>query len=340
LFIGFLACSTNNENLNQLTYLNDTQDNRQRGAHVFGNLDSLNVEIFKASNIEWITLVPYASQSHYRSAELNHFSGDSLALEKRNLAWKNQITVAKKAGFKVFVKPHIWLHNSPNGTWRSDIYPEDDLKWNLWKSSYLEFILRYANLAEEANADMYCIGTEFTSLSAKKTKYWKHLIEEVRKVYSGKITYAANWYKEYEQIPFWEDLDYIGIQAYFPLVKNNSPSVQEISKGWDNYLPVIKSVHKKYNKKILFTEMGYKSTANSAIEPWLWMEHSSKEDNIFSSETQANCYQAFFDKLWHKKWLAGVHIWQLRSDYIPKKNNMNFTPQGKPAEKIIAKGFE
>jgi len=212
----------------------------------------------------------------------------------------------------------------------------------LWKKSYRDFILRYAEIAEQANAEMFCVGVEFSRLSVEKPEFWKKIIQEVRNIYSGKITYAANWYNEFEKVNFWEDLDFIGIQAYFPLTENEYPSVRQISKGWNKYLPVIESTHKKYNRKIIFTEMGYKSTANSAIKPWEWIENSSAIDNTFSAETQANCYKAFFKTVWKKKWFAGVHIWQLRSDFVAnnEKSNLDFTPQGKPAAGIIAAGFE
>lgn len=210
------------------------------------------------------------------------------------------------------------------------------------EKSYRDFILRYADLAEQAQAEMFCIGTEFSRLSVEKPLFWKSLIRDVRLIYSGKLTYAANWYNEFEKITFWEDLDYIGIQAYFPLAKNKYPTVKQISKGWKKHLPTIKSVYKKYQRKILFTELGYKSTADSAISPWEWMDNPYSDHKTFSAETQANCYEAFFNTVWGKEWFAGVHIWSVRSNDAESakgRNNLDFTPLGKPAESVIAKGF-
>ena len=50
-------------------------------------------------------------------------------------------------------------------------------------------------------------------------------------MYSGKLTFGANWYLEYEDVTFWDDLDYIGIQAYFPLTKKENQGVDELVKG-------------------------------------------------------------------------------------------------------------
>jgi hypothetical protein len=35
-----------------------------------------------------------------------------------------------------------------------------------------------------------------------RPKYWQELILEIRKVYKGKLTYAANW-DEFKRVPFW-----------------------------------------------------------------------------------------------------------------------------------------
>ena len=160
------------------------------------------------------------------------------------------------------------MHEASDGKWRSDIYPTTAEGMETWKASYRDFILRYAIIAEQANAEQFCIGTELTRISLEQPNFWIDLIKEVRTIYAGKITYAANWYEEFENITFWDKLDYVGVQAYFPLTKNKNPTVKEISNGWNQYFPTFKSIYKKFNRPILFTEMGYKSTAGSAVKPW------------------------------------------------------------------------
>jgi len=352
-FLLFSQCQTLNENYD--SGWNSTIDNqptsnqhskgvteKQKGAHVFGRMDSSSIQHLIGNKLEWVTLVSWGNQDVYDSPIMDHHNGDSVRLRRTDSTWVKRIEFARAAGFKVFVKPHIWVRSSSKGKWRSDIYPANEEDWEVWKKNYRDYILRFATIAEQAHAEMFCIGTELSRLSVEKPDFWKSLIPEVRNIYSGKITYAANWYNEYEKITFWDQLDYIGVQAYFPLVKNECPSVKQISKGWIPYISDLESIHKKYNRDILFTEMGYKSSTDSAIEPWRWVETSPDHKNAVSLETQANCYQAFFNTVWKKKWFAGVHLWQMRSDYVAARggNNSNFTPQGKPAELIIAKGFE
>ena len=334
---------TENQHWASCGLVSSSANEKQRGAHVFGMIDSTDFRFLKQNNIKWITLVAWSFQENCESPDIRHHNGDSTQIRQMNANWLRRLKRVRAAGYKVFVKPHVWVSQTDGGKWRSDIFPTNDKNWESWKKGYRDFILRYATLAQQAQAEMFCIGTEFTRLSLEKPRFWKSLIKEVRTVYSGKITYAANWYKEYENIRFWKDLDYIGIQAYFPLTKTKNPNTRQIAKGWAKHLPTIEAVQKKHKRKVLFTELGYKSTADSAISPWEWIEHSDKQKEDYSGETQANCYAAFFNTVWKKDWFAGVHIWQLRSDFKKsnrKAFNLDFTPQGKPAEQVIANGFK
>ncbi len=315
---------------------------KQRGAHVFSVETVVDLEPLQRYNLNWITMVSWGFQDHCDSPEVTHGNGDSLQMREYDDNWVKRIQVARSNGYKVFFKPHLWIQEPAEGQWRSDIFPASDEDWEQWQESYSSFILRYARVAERAEAEMYCIGVEFTRLTLEKTAFWRALIQEVRKVYSGQIVYAANWYKEFENITFWDELDYIGVQAYFPLTKDKNPSLEQISEGWDKHLTSLEAIHEKYDRPIVFTEMGYRSTANSAARPWEWVEYSDNQDNPYSPKTQANCYQAFFDTVWNQDWLAGVHLWQLRSDFSEgdPDYDLDFTPQGKLAEVIIASGFE
>ncbi len=348
--IFFLSCfvilSCLSSDKNKSNHLQDSHINepKQKGVHVFGRMDSLSFQPLIQTNFEWITYVPWGSQRDYDSPSIRGVtSNDSLRVRRRDSIWQSKITLAHDAGLKIFLKPHIWIHGATEGKWRSDIFPTSEENWKTWSTAYRAFILHYAHLAEKHNIEMFCVGTEFTRLTMEKTEYWEKLISEVRAIYSGKLTYAANWYKEFENVTFWDQLDYIGIQAYFPLVKNKNPSVDEISNGWKKHLPILKRIHEKFNKKILFTEIGYKSMEESAIEPWKWVDYDSDLDQVpVSTETQANCYQAFFDTVWKNDWFAGAHIWQWRAEHYNAGGikSLDFTPQNKPAENTIAKGFE
>jgi len=301
LLLMCLSCISKSKNNNgeTLTLKND----KQKGAHVFGYLDSIRLQQFTKTNIKWITLVPYGPQRDFDSPKVGSYYRNSQQKTRRDSMWKSQINMAHASGFKVFLKPHIWLTSNTKGKWRSDIFPTSEDNWKQWSSDYSKFILRYAEIAEQTNVELFCIGAELTRLAIEKPDYWKNLIKDIRSIYSGKITYAANWYNAFEVITFWNDLDYIGIQAYFPLAENENPSVDQISEGWNKYIPTMDSIHKKYNRKILSTELGYKSTTDSAMNPWEWIDDPTiRQQKTVSDSTQANCYQAFFKTLWKKEW--------------------------------------
>jgi len=317
------------------------KDKKQRGINVFGRLDSLSLAELTKNNVEWITLVPFGGQSDYDSPSVR-MGRDSLRQLRRDSSLKRNIQIAHDAGLKVFLKPHIWMSDPSDGKWRSDIFPKHENAWMEWSESYRKFIVYYAKIAEENEVELFCIGTEFTRLTKVKPLFWKNLIADIRSFYSGELTYAANWYEEFEHVSFWKDLDYIGIQAYFPLTKNLNPSVAEIKKGWKPHLKTLEQMHKQFRKPILFTELGYKSTPDSAIEPWLWPSYDTNLVHPISNETQANCYEAFFKVVWHKRWFAGMHIWQWHTQGRRRRSAQKhgFTPKDKPAEDIIAKGFQ
>ncbi len=316
-----------------------TSNSKQKGIHLFGQIDSTNLESLHQLNFNWITLVPYGDQEDFDSPILTHERG---VVEKEDSNWVNQIAIAKSLGFKIMIKPHIWLGSPSDQKWRSDIYPINDKNWESWKESYRSFIFRYALIAEKSKAEMLCIGTELTRLSIEKPTFWKQLIREVKEIYSGKIIYAANWYDEYEKITFWNELDYIGIQAYFPLSQKENPSVPEISKGWNKYISSLEAIHKKYDRNIIFTEIGYKSTPDSGIEPWKWIDYTTIEDKLISIKTQSNLYQAFFNSVWENDWFEGVHLWHhtIHRQEGHKYDSLDFSIQNKPVSKIIKKGFE
>jgi biotin synthase-like enzyme len=53
-------------------------------------------------------------------------------------------------------------------------------------------ILDFAQLAQNENIELFCFGTLGNAV-AKRPEYWSQLIKKIKKIYSGKLTYAANW---------------------------------------------------------------------------------------------------------------------------------------------------
>jgi hypothetical protein len=328
---------------NQLTKYHQ----KQKGIHFFGRrgIDELDLEALKENHIEWLTFVPYTGQEDYDSDQVGRRGVDYSTWTRRDSSYAQRIKTVKDHGFSVMMKPHIWMGRNESGKWRSEIDPKGGEKgWEKWANSYRIFILHYAKMSEQLGVDMFCIGTELHKPIKDHPEFWKQLAIEVRTVFSGKLTYAANWYQEVDDVSFWDELDFIGIQAYYPLCKEPNPSVQRLMKGWKPHVAQIEKLSKRYGKPILFTEIGYKSTPDAAIEPWEWIDKIDPKYKVLSHETQANCYEAFFRTFWHKEWFAGAHFWQWRTggehSNPDSRDQFDFTPRDKPAEKTLSKWFK
>ncbi|MDD5633897.1 MAG: discoidin domain-containing protein [Candidatus Omnitrophica bacterium] len=237
---------------------------------------------------------------------------------------KHAIDVSHQIGMRVMVKPHV---DPRTGEARVNILPSDP-----WFDSYRDFVLRYAKLAQDNNAEIFSIGTELeaTTFDAWSAR-WDDIIGKVREVYKGTLTYSANW-TEYKEVPFWDKLDLIGIDAYFPLSMNEKPTLEELVKAWSEKADEIEKwlIEKNLTEKgVIFTEVGYPSSEGAAKQPWAAIS------NIESQEEQANCLEAMFQVLSTRPWFKGYYVWQ----YFPQDrwSPLGFTVKGKKAEEVIKK---
>lgn len=246
---------------------------------------------------------------------------------------KQYIETLKYDHIHTMLKPQIWVWR---GEFTGNIKMKSEDDWKVLEDSYALFILDYARLAQDTKVEIFCIGTELESFIDERPNYWKQLISEIKTIYKGKLTYAANW-NEYERTPFWDDLDYIGIDGYFPISKLKTPTVEDCNRGLEVWKTQMKNYYDTYNKRILFTEFGYRSVNFTGKEPW----RSDREIIDVNLEAQANATQAFFETFWNEDWVAGGFIWKWYHSHQDAggKDNTRFTPQNKPAEVIIKEVF-
>ena len=90
--------------------------------------------------------------------------------------------------------------------WRSNINFENTNDWTSWFADYRKNMIHYALMAEKTNVDLLCIGTELKSSLKHIPEKWLSLIKEIRAIYKGKITYAANWDDSFQFTAFWNAL--------------------------------------------------------------------------------------------------------------------------------------
>ncbi len=248
---------------------------------------------------------------------------------------KHAIRKAHELGLKVMLKPHVDLVDTDNGQWRGEIFFYNNEDWKRWFGEYKIFITHYAALAQASGVDMLCIGTELSGTIDRRDD-WIEVIRAIRQIYKGRLTYAANWSDEFERIGFWDKLDYAGVDAYFPLAKDENPTLAELKNAWKGWVDQIEIWAKFLGKPIIFTEVGYPSVSTAAIAPWQWNAPGGPKLQI-----QERCYRALLETIWGRQWLAGIYCWNWSAN--PDAGgpyDESFTLQNKPAQKILAEWYQ
>ncbi len=246
----------------------------------------------------------------------------------------NAIRKAHELGMNVMLKPHLDIIDKSDGSWRGEIGCVKDQEWQNWFKKYTDFIMHYAEIAQEENVELLCIGTELSNVATTKGYFWKELIKKIRPKYSGLLTYAAHW-DRYRDIRFWGDLDYIGVNAYFPLTEEMSPTREELSDGWSKWVKELEEFQKTSGKPIIFPEIGCNSADGGVIRPW---EHTPRRE--VNLQLQADYYKVLIDTFFEKDWFYGLYWWYWgTSSDMGGKYNRGFTPQNKPSENIVREAY-
>ena len=118
------------------------------------------------------------------------------------------------------------------------------------------------------------------------------------------------------------------------------PLVKALEQGWEEHLEAIERIHGKFQRPVIITEVGYRSTIDAAVRPWEWESRDTEATSEEQLQTQANCYEAFLKAFWKKDFFAGVYFWKWYSNYRDAggPEDRNFTPQNKPASRRCVGG--
>lgn len=271
-----------------------------------------------ALGANWVAIVPTGYQAGVRALQIGPDPAGRSATEA---AVRHAIAAAHAAGLRVLLKPHV---DSTDDAWRGTFRPADPLVWFV---GYRSFITGWARVAEESGADLFAVGTELVTLSGPAyTGDWLTIIAGVRAVYHGPLTYAANWGKrpadaEYQQIAWWDQLDYIGIDAYFPLSGQPDPTAADLQAGWVQYTDpwgdtyhwkdAIAAVQARWGRPVLFTEVGYLATPRGAAS---WDAPTPRPGRTPTPPpdpaTQAAAYTALLATWGAVPWFAGFYAWE------------------------------
>jgi hypothetical protein len=276
---------------------------------------------------EWIQLVPTWYQNDRLSNRMfPDYEGQTARIE----TLKHAIHTAHALGLKVMLKPHV---DSISGEWRGTFQPENP---DIWFDNYRDMMATFAKISRDDAVEILSVGCEFVELTtAEYSPRWRRLIRSIRGIYAGPLVYAANWGREALQVEFWDDLDYVGIDAYFELTKTTDPALEELLTAWAPYLVQIESIHETCQRPIILTEIGYRSIDGANMRPWDW-ENPGELDLA----EQALCYQAVMRAFGEKIWFAGIYWWNWEPDLsLGGLADKGYTPYGKPAGLVLKQWY-
>ena len=251
------------------------------------------------------------------------------------------INFIKSIGMRVMIKPHL---ETQSGDWRANINASNR---DAWFANWGNYLNHLGDIGKQTGAESICIGTELITMATytsngDNTRRWNTLISNLRQHFPGFLTYSANWgngdfAEEVPHIGFWPALDFIGISAYYPLAEGqNNPSVDALKGSWNFWdSSKIRGVQSQFNKPILLTEIGYRSSDNAHNQPWNpWLGGG------YNANEQSNDYEALFQYWNNQSYMKGVYLWNWESNPNGGGNgNTNYTPQNKPAQAVIANWF-
>jgi hypothetical protein len=242
---------------------------------------------------------------------------------------------AKARGLRVLLIPHLWVET---GGWRGEIEPASPEGWSVYQREYRAFVLRWADVAERGGADLFSIGVECKSWSGRFGPFWTELIRSSRARFHGQLTYSANW-DEAPDVLFWDQLDYIGINAFYPLADHDHASYAQYAEGAEAALTRAGTLASALHKQVLFVELGYTTRANAAVQPWLWPD--TMQGVLPDEWEQARALAALLGAAASKPFIAGQFVWRYYADLddVSQEASWGFSPHGKLAERVLQNAF-
>jgi hypothetical protein len=233
------------------------------------------------------------------------------------------IDFAHSKGLKVLLKPHV---DPRGGTYRWEINPSNRAAWF---NSYQSMMTHYAAIAQQKGADEFSVGTELATMSGSADRStWLTIIDAIRGIYHGPLVYAAIT-SEYPKVSFWDQLNVVGIDAYFALSTTPTTDVSALEAAWIPIRDQMSAFAAGVGRPILFTEAGYPSLVGAAVEPW-----NNQHSDTPSQREQAAAYEALLATFTGQPWWAGVFWWTWWTD-DGVSAPLDFAVQGKIAESVL-----
>ncbi|MCA9609668.1 MAG: hypothetical protein KC619_28915 [Myxococcales bacterium] len=286
-----------------------------------------------ALGVTWVSVTPFGRIWSLESTDI--LMDFEAPYEDNREGIRRLVEQAHERGMQVMLIPHLWVETEG---WRGEIDPGSPEGWAEYQASYRAFVTAWARDAQAFGADAFSIGVECGSWSGRFGAFWTALIAEIRAIYGGVVTYSANW-DEVDRVLFWDQLDLIGINAFYPLADHDDATFDEYVQGALRARQTLGELVAVLEKPVVFTEIGYTTRRNAAVQPWLWPDGMNGVE--ISEREQARALLASFRAFLPNRWFAGFFVWRWYADLddVSQEALWGFSPEGKLAEPTLARVF-
>ncbi|MDQ2805689.1 MAG: glycosyl hydrolase, partial [Chloroflexota bacterium] len=254
---------------------------------------------------------------------------------------------ATALGMRVMLKPHIDCYQAG---WRGDISVKKHAADWVWAYRN-RFLNRYLDMAKQVHDAILCLGCElYTTTKDLGPEFWIGMADWARgQGFKGALTYAANWggwaddaeYRRLETL--WPHLDYIGVDAYYPLFPagySGPTDVDTLAGAWHrkgidvDWCPRIDedliALSKSAGKPLIFAEIGYGNHQQAPMDPM----RDARPDDVADEQLQLRLGQAFRQKWGPVPQFQGYFWWEAWLQ-PPAPPAISHDIMGRPIEKVI-----
>jgi hypothetical protein len=282
----------------------------------------------------WISLTPFGRVADLTGTGVDKTFELRFADNQRALA--RAVHQAHARGLRVLLVPHLWVES---GGWRGELDPPSDEGWRRFAESYRKYVLEWASFAAKQRVDMFSVGVELRSwVTTTRAPSFYPILRDIRAVYPGPLTYAANW-DDVEQTVILGELDVIGVNAFYPLTDKPGAGDAELRQGGREVAKKVKALAELWGKPVLFNEFGYTARRDPALRPWEWPDKMS--DVISDARAQASAYRGLLAGMLETPELLGGFVWRLYADPddLSQEAEWGFSPRGRAAELALRDAF-
>ena len=223
--------------------------------------------------------------------------------------------------------------------WRGQINPTNV---DAWFRATRQFIVHYAQLAQEEGVEAYVVGTELVMMTGSANRArWNAVFDAVRAplrrpLWSTPPTPPFRPTSS-RRCRFWDRVDVIGLDALLHAHQPRRPDAwPSCSAAWtsnangENIVAAIQNVSPPTGKPVIFTELGYKSVpgANTdalelepgrALRPHRAGQLLRRRLHVWSTRTS---------------FMKGIFWWAWPVP-VPAANDLDYNPRTKPAEAVL-----